>query len=123
MSLKFMRLELARDHDFPDGSTERGYEIVAPLDVDGHLNASEWHKLRERCKVRRFWAGAEEMGRLVHRPGGSWAVDYNPATTEDDEPGFRLDKHQFNIGEYVSFKEHDGVMRTFRVVALEDIPH
>jgi hypothetical protein len=123
MSLKFMRLMLARDQDFPDGSEERGYEIVAPLDVDGHLNAAEWRELRERCKVRRFWAGTEERGRLVHRPGGSWAIDYNPATTEDDEPGFRLDKHQFNIGDYVSFKEHDGVMRTFRVVALEDIPH
>lgn len=123
MPLKFIRIELARDHEFPDGSTERGYEIVAPLDVDGHLNAAEWHHLRDRCKVRRFWGDTEELGRLVHRPGGTWAVDYNPATTEDDEPGFKLDKHQFNIGEYVSFKEHDGVMRTFRVVALEDIPH
>lgn len=122
MPLKYIRIDLARDPEFPDGSTERGYEIVAPLDADGHLNAAEWSKLRDRCKVRRFWAGTEEVGRLVHRRGGSWAIDYNPETTEDDEPGYRLDKHQFNIGEYVSFKEHDGVMRTFRVVALEDIP-
>jgi hypothetical protein len=31
MSYNKIRLELARDHDFPDGSSERGYEFTAPL--------------------------------------------------------------------------------------------
>ena len=31
MSFNKIRLELARDHDFPDGSRERGYEFTAPL--------------------------------------------------------------------------------------------
>ena len=31
MSFNKIRLELARDHDFPDGSRERGYEFSAPL--------------------------------------------------------------------------------------------
>lgn len=122
MPLMFIRIELARDHDFPEGSSERGYELVAPLDIDGRLDPAEWRKQRDRCNVRRFWAGTQQVGHLIHTRGGTWAVDYNPATKEDDEPGFRLDKHQFSLGEYVSFKEHDGVMRTFRVVAVEDIP-
>ena len=35
MSYNKIRLELARDHDFPDGSSERGYEFTAPLGQDG----------------------------------------------------------------------------------------
>jgi hypothetical protein len=30
MTMKRIRLELARDHEFPSGSRERGYEFVAP---------------------------------------------------------------------------------------------
>jgi hypothetical protein len=57
----------------------------------------------------------------VHRPGGTWAIDYDPRSTADDEPGFRFDKHKFAPGEYVSLKEHDGVMRTFRVVSVVEL--
>jgi len=116
--LKRIHLELARDHDFPDGSRERGYELIAPLDDSDHLAANEWREQREKCRVRRFWAGEEEHGKLVHRPGGTWAIDYDPKSTADDEPGFRFDKHKFAPGEYVSLKEHDGVMRTFRIVSV-----
>lgn len=118
MPLKRIRLELARDHDFPDGSRERGYELIAPIDDSDHLVANEWREQREKCRVRRFWAGEEEHGKLVHRPGGTWAIDYDPKSTADDEPGFRFDKHKFAPGEYVSLKEHDGVMRTFRIVSV-----
>jgi hypothetical protein len=123
MALKHIRLELARDHDFPDGSAARGYEFVAPLDADGHLVADEWRTLRERCRVKRFWLHEPDaLGHLVRRPGGSWAFDYDPSQTDDDEPGYRLDKHRLVPGEYVSFKEHDGKMRTFVVTAISDLP-
>ena len=121
MALKRIRLELARDHDFPDGSRERGYDLIAPIDDDDHLIAEEWRKEREKCRVRRFWAGAEEMGHLVHKRGGTWAFDYDPKAEEDDEPGFRFDQHRFAPGEYVSLKEHDGVMRTFRIVSVVEM--
>ena len=42
MSFNKIRLELARDHDFPDGSSERGYEFTAPLTNDGRISESEW---------------------------------------------------------------------------------
>lgn len=122
MTLKYIRLELARDHEFLNGSAERGYEFVAPLDPDGALDAAEWRASRDRCKVRRFWPHQPNaIGRLVHRPGGSWAFDYDPGRTDDDEPGFRLDRHRFVPGEYVSFKESDGVLRTFVVRSVSDL--
>ena len=122
MTLKRIRMVLARDHDFPNGSTEHGYEFAAPLDKDGHLDAAEWRKTRERCRVKRFWAGEpNEVGLLVHKRGGGWAFDYNPKSASDDEPGFKFDKHRFVPGEYVSVTEHDGVQRTFRVVGVGDL--
>ncbi|NOT70375.1 MAG: hypothetical protein HOP09_03540 [Hyphomicrobium sp.] len=121
-NLQRIRLELARDHDFPEGSRERGYEFAAPLDDTGHLDAAAWKKVRERCRVRRFWPGeATEICHLVHKRGGAWAVDYDPNSDADDETGFKLSSHKFVPGEYVSFKEHDGVMRTFRVAAVYDL--
>ena len=79
MSMKRIRLELARDHEFPSGSRERGYEFVAPLDDQGHLLADEWRKARERCRVKRFWSGQkDEIGHLVHRRGGTWALAHLP---------------------------------------------
>ena len=122
MTLKRVRMELARDHDFPEGSRYHGYEFAAPLDDSGHLSAEEWRKTRERCRVKRFWGkDASEIGHLVHRRGGTWAFDYNPARKDDDEPGFKLDKHVFAPGEYVSFTEHDGMQRTFRIVSVQDL--
>ncbi|MCB1483513.1 MAG: hypothetical protein KDJ17_01315 [Hyphomicrobiaceae bacterium] len=121
MALKRIRIELARDHDFPEGSRDRGYDFIAPLDDSGHLVAEEWKASRDRCRVRRFWPGEkDEMGRLIRRPGGSWAFDYDPSQKEDDEAGFKLDKHRFVPGEYVSFTEHDGKLRTFRVMSVLD---
>ena len=47
MTLKRIRLELARDHDFPNGSRAHGYEFAAPLDEAGHLVAAEWREARD----------------------------------------------------------------------------
>ena len=38
MSLKKVRLELARCAEYPEGSPDVGYEIVAPLNLDGHID-------------------------------------------------------------------------------------
>lgn len=126
MPMKRVRLELARDHDFPNGSRERGYDFIAPIDNEGHLLADEWRDNRDRCRVRRFWPGqGDEIGRLVHKRGGdhgaTWAFDYDPNSTADDEPGFKLDRHRIVPGEYISIKEHDGVQRTFFIKAVVDL--
>ncbi len=120
MTLSRIRLELARDHEFPDGSRQRGYEFTAPLDKAGHIRQDEWHKHRDQCRVRRFWADADdEVGHLVRKPGGSWAFHYDLLGDEDDdEAGYRFGDHAFVPGEYVSIKEHDDVLRTFKVMSV-----
>jgi hypothetical protein len=123
MSFSKIRLELARDHDFPDGSREHGYEFTAPLSDEGHILVPEWSLARDRCRVRRFWGGADdEIGHLVRKPGGSWAFHYDVfGDADDDETGYRFGDHRFAPREYVSIKEHDDVIRTFRVVVVRPL--
>src|SRR6188474_3326285 len=103
-SLKRIRLSLARSSEFPSGSGRHGYEFVAPLDARGHIDAGLWEKHRDHCRVKRFWDGqADQIGRLVHKPGGSeharWVFDYDSATVDDDEAGYRFGAHVFAPGE------------------------
>ena len=117
MPLKRIRLELARMPGFPDGRADHGYEFVAPLDGDGHLDRAGWQKDAAACTVRRFVPGEdEENGHLVHTRHG-WAFSYAEGA-DDDEPIFKFDKHRFVEGEYVTITEHDGVARPFRVVSV-----
>jgi hypothetical protein len=119
VDLKKIRLNLARTREHPNGSARHGYEFVAPLDASGHIDAEAWKKARDKCRVRRFWgAEAEDIGHLVHKPGGSWAFHYDVAGDEDDEAGYRFGSHSFNTGEYVSIKDEDGELHTFQVVTV-----
>src|SRR6202048_4735305 len=119
-------LTLARSREFPDGSSRHGYDFIAPLDPQGHIDPILWKKYRDYCRVRRFWAGeAYEIGRLVHKPGGAeharWVFDYNPDGDDDDEAGYRFGIHAFVPGEYVSISGHDGKLQTFRVVTVDPV--
>ena len=119
-----VRLELARSREFPEGSARHGYEITAPLDPNGMLDAHEWRGKRAQCRVRRFWAGEPDLnGRLIHRAGGAggatWLIDYNENTTEDDEAGYRLGFHRFQVGEYVSIRDEEGDLHTFKVTDVK----
>lgn len=121
---KRIRLNLARSKEFPNGSTRHGYELVAPLDAKGHIDAKLWHQHRDHCRVRRFWDGEDdEIGFLVHKPGGAeharWVFDYDASTTDDDESGYRFGSHAFMPGEYVSISEEDGELHTFKVTSVE----
>jgi hypothetical protein len=123
MSLKHVRLELARDHDFPNGSRNHGYEFVAPIGPDGLLDAEGWKKHRGDCWARRFWGDEEEeTGHLVRKPGGGWAFHYDTlGDADDDESGYRFGKHKFVAGEYVSIRDNDDdKLRTFRVVSVRE---
>jgi hypothetical protein len=123
-ALKRIRLELARSKEFPTGSARHGYEFVAPLDDKGHIDAKLWQEHRDHCRVRRFWADeADEIGRLVHKPGGAeharWVFDYDPDAADDDEAGYRFGAHAFVPGEYVSIRDEEGVMHTFQVASVQ----
>ena len=123
-ALKRIRLELARSKEFPTGSARHGYEFVAPLDGNGHIDPKLWQEHRDHCRVRRFWNDEpDEIGRLVHKPGGAeharWVFDYDPKATDDDESGYRFGAHAFVLGEYVSIRDDDGELHTFQVASVQ----
>lgn len=121
--LSHITLHLARCKEYPEGSARHGYEIAAPLDAEGRLDAAAWKSVRGQCRVRRFWGdAADRHGLLVHRPGGSggatWTIDYDPDRAFDDEAGYRLNKHRLVQDEYVSIQDEDGRLHTFQVAAV-----
>jgi hypothetical protein len=123
-SFKRIRLNLARSPEFPQGSSRHGYEFVAPLDGNGHIDVEQWRAHRDQCRVRRFWEGEDdEIGLLVHKPGGAeharWVFDYDPDAEDDDESGYRFGTHAFRPGEYVSIRGEDGEMHTYQVATVE----
>lgn len=121
-AFKRIRLELARSKEFPAGSASRGYEFVAPLDSNARIDPALWRKHRDNCRVRHFWGDEEEIGHLVHKPGGpehaQWAFDYEGKAEYDDKSGYRFGAHAFRPGEYVSIRDEAGEMHTFRVASV-----
>ena len=113
-----VHLELARTPRYPEGSAEHGYEFVAPLTADGHVDLDAWRQNREACTVTRFWGNsAEQQGQLLHVRGG-WCFDYGTGDAEDEEPIYKLDRHAFSPGTYVTVTERDGKQYPFKVMAV-----
>jgi hypothetical protein len=121
-ALSQVRLELAREKGHADGDGAHRYVMRLPLNAEGRIDPDVWRANRDACLVHRFRPG-EEMaeGKLQHGPGGIWTIDYDDTTDVDDELGFRLGEETFVIGEYISIREDDGVMHTFRVVSVEAV--
>jgi hypothetical protein len=118
VNLNFIRLELARTPEFPQGSADHSYEFVAPLTKDAHIDAEARKEVQDRCEVTRVWGSdAVQFGRLRH-VGKGWRFDYDDKDDTDDEPFFKLDRHALASGAYVSITEHDGVQRPFKVVSV-----
>jgi hypothetical protein len=116
-----IRLELAREPGHPVGSRRDGYQLIAPLDGDGRIDATLWRAHRGACGVTRFRATEDdEIGHLVHKQGGSWAFHYDVAGEGDDEEGYRFQNERFQVGEYLSVREGDK-QHTYRVVSVEHL--
>jgi hypothetical protein len=126
-ALKHIRLQLARSKEFPSGSSRHGYDLVAPLDKNGHIDPELWRKHQKECRVRRFWDNEEDaIGLLVHKPGGAeharWMFDYGAGSDDDEEEaGYRFGTHTFANGEYVSIRDHNGELHTFQVTTVEPL--
>lgn len=116
--LSRIRMELGRTDGFPQGSHHHGYEFVAPLTVNGHIDAATWRDVKSRCTVRRFWGDAPEEAGYLRHVGHGWRFDYDRGGATDDEPFFKLDQHRLVTDAYVSVTEHDGVQRPFRIVEI-----
>ncbi len=121
-SFRHIRLELAREQGHPGGDNEHGYDILAPLTADGHIDGDVATAHRDQCRVRRFRPGEKDaIGVLARGPGGHWRFDYDPDRDDDDEAAFRFSDERFVSGEYVSIREDDGEMHTFRVMHVAEL--
>ena len=100
MRLCKIRLELARDHDFPEGSSERGYEFTAPLSADGRILSRRGTSCGTAAGCAASGAmQTDEIGHLVRKPGGNWAFHYDLlGDPEDEETGYRFGDHRFRAG-------------------------
>jgi len=74
MSWKRVRLELARSHEFPEGSTRHGYEIVLPLADDGRVDEKALAAAPEIATVHRFWEGDGDAVGQIERVDGEWWI-------------------------------------------------
>jgi hypothetical protein len=120
-ALRKIRLELARGPGFPDGSSQHGYEFLAPLRADGHIDPEAWHGAKDKCTVRRFWQGEDDSHGHLRHVGTGWLFHYDmDREPKVDEPGFRFASHVFRPREYVSITERDGSTRTFKVASVTD---
>lgn len=117
-----VRVELARSHDFPEGSNRHGYEFTLPLDKAGRLDIKVYDRTPELCTVHRFWEGEDDAtGEIIRSGRGRWVFSYDPGEG-DDEAIPRLREHVFRPGEYLAVREPDGAEQTFRVVLVEAAP-
>lgn len=121
ISFRQIHLELAREREHPEGATDVGYIIVAPLDRNGRIDAALWKEYRDACRVTRLRPDqTDEIGQLVHRPGGSWAIHYGSSAELPDETGYHFQQERFTPGEYVSIREGE-TMRTYRVSSVSPL--
>lgn len=115
---RHVRLVLARDKEHPDGDPHEGYDLLVPLDDNGHLDTFEWKDKQDLCRVRRFRAKGEDLiGVLRRKPGGQWYFDYAQGKS-DDEIVFKLSDERFVQGEYLSVR-NGGVMHPYRITLVE----
>lgn len=115
----FRRIELAlaREQERPLREAARRLTLVAPLDERGRLDPHLWNTHRISCRVVRHHEDAEdEIGHLIRRPGGSWAVRY-PGEQGEEDRAPRLGSAEFSPGAYVSITDGDD-LHTFRVVSI-----
>ncbi len=120
-SLRKVTLNAARSKEFPEGSIRHGYDFIAPLTDEGRIDLDAWKAHRGQCFAHRFWADEPTLqGLLVHHAGGrggsTWTLEWKGAVAEEE--GYRFGDHAFKVGEYVSVREPDGEMLTFRVVSV-----
>ena len=115
---RYIRIERARDHDHPEGDSKTAYIMIAPLDAESRIDAEAWREHKEACRVlRKRPDGGDNLGHLVHGPGGSWRFHYDVARNAPDETGHHFGGEKFEPGEYLSIREADGV-NVYRVVSV-----
>lgn len=110
-----LRLGRNPDAGFPEGNDEYGYVVNAPLSSDGKLDSAMWREKKELCTVRRFQPNETPADGWLRHRGANWYFWYDEADEGPEEPAFKLGAHQLRPGEYVTIREADGDVLTFRI--------
>jgi hypothetical protein len=116
MTWSTIRMELARNPEFPEGSPNHGYILHAPLDRSDRLDVTAYQSDRNRAVVEEFWGDQDpKHGRLVHRNQNLWCFSFGE---NGEEPIFHFGDHTFAPGEYLTVRDLSGANLTFRVVSV-----
>jgi hypothetical protein len=116
MAWSTIRLDLARNREFPEGSRHHGYLLHAPLTPEGRIDVVAYEGGRNRAVVEEFWGDMEpKRGRLIHRNQSLWSFVFGPT---DEEPIFHFGDHRFAPGEYLTVRDLSGADLTFRVTTV-----
>ena len=112
-------LELAREHDHPEGDGRFSYVLIAPLDAASGIDHETWKHNREASRVVRQRPGEPDVsGHLIRTRNGAWAFHYDAHGSQPDETGYRFGDEKFTSGEYVSIEEA-GKTHVYRVARIE----
>jgi hypothetical protein len=123
MTLNRIVMHLARNPEagFVAGDRDHGYTLVAPLTPGGELDEAAWREQKAECTVRAFAPGEPMRDGRLGRRGHNWFFDYDRRETDDDEPVFKLERHAFQIGEYVTVKDQNDVPLVYRIDSIEPL--
>lgn len=117
-----VRLELVRQHGHPRGDPLRAYELVLPLNPDGHIDATSWGDNPSACSIYRIRPGcADAQGILARAPSGRWYFDYRTGGDSTNHQGIRPGDDRFRVGAMIGVNEEDGERRTFRVASVTPV--
>lgn len=121
MSWNNIRLELARDREFPRGSPHRCYLLFLPLQATGCIDEALVLASPKRATVRRFWPSQADLrGNVIKTPNG-WAFCYE-SREEGVEQLFDFDTHPIRVGECFAVTEPDRERLPFRVTNVVPFP-
>lgn len=124
MTLNRIVMHLARNPEagFADGDRGHGYTLVAPLTPGGEIDEEAWRTQKAHCTVLAFAPGEPLREGLLARRGHNWFFDYDRRDSDDDEPLFKLEQHKFEIGEYVTIKDHNDRSLVYRIDSKTPLP-
>lgn len=117
-----LRMGRNPDAGYPEGDDSHGYVVVAPLNHEGLLDDALWQAHRRDCTVVRFApTPAERADGVLARRGDNWFFHFEDQDEGGDESVFRLGAHRLLPGEYLTVREADGDLLTYKVTETQKV--
>jgi hypothetical protein len=126
VDLNRILLTLARSREFPDGSSRHGYDFIAPLDPEGHIDPMLWKKYRDtagfgdfgRARTTKSVASCTSLAALNTHAWFSSTIPVGMTTMKLATSSVNM---RFCLGDYVSISGKDGKLQTFRVTSVNPV--